>query len=202
MSETQAGNARGHGDGTADGANGTNNRPSHGCETIPSTIGAMPESNGERGGWGAPAPPIAICVPFGWPTGTLLGGSAYPPRSGSGQRTSQPVQIVVGPPLWVAVTHIFTRSSLPVPFVSYVYLVRARTSGGGVGSSRPLSEGIEVYCLLFGLTGLLGSSDRSFAVKLLFDGRARGAGVARTGTGVGRIATGRAGALALFGPLP
>lgn len=82
-----------------------------------------------------------------------------------------------------------------------MYFVRARTSGGGVGSSRPRSESEGVYCLLVGLTGLFGSSDRSFAVKLL-DGRALGAGVARTGAGVGRIATGRAGALVLLGPLP
>ncbi len=111
------------------------------------------------------------------------------------------MQIVVGPVLRVPVTHILTRSSFPVPLALYMYFVRASTSGGGVGSSLPRSESVGVYCLLLGLTGLLGSSDRSFALKL-FEGCGFGAAVARAGTGVGRIATGRAGALLLFGPLP
>lgn len=111
------------------------------------------------------------------------------------------MQTVVGPALCIDVTHILTRSSRPVPFTSYMYFVRARTSGGGVGSSRPRKERVGVYCLLVGLTGLLGSSDRSFEVKL-FEACDFGAGVTRAAGGVGRIATGRAGALVVFAPVP
>ncbi len=61
-----------HGDETADGSYGASRRPSQGCDTIPSTIGAMPASNGASGAAAGPAPPIAICVPFAGPPWTLL----------------------------------------------------------------------------------------------------------------------------------
>jgi hypothetical protein len=68
----QAGNSFGYGDETGDGAYGFNSRPSHGCETIPSTIGAMPASKGLSGGSDFPPPPTAICVPFAGPPCVLL----------------------------------------------------------------------------------------------------------------------------------
>src|SRR5579871_4693948 len=103
--EIQGGKTASYGDGTADGTYGSSRLPSHGCETIPSTIGAMPASNGPSGCADLPPPPIEIWVPFAgplcmlpWTTfGTLLPSPAaptYPPRTGSGYRTSQPVQIV------------------------------------------------------------------------------------------------------------
>jgi hypothetical protein len=58
--EIQEGNGPAYGDETADGAYGTNSRPSHGCETIPSTMGAMPASKGPKGSCGALPPPIEI----------------------------------------------------------------------------------------------------------------------------------------------
>src|SRR6516225_1887009 len=130
-----------HGDGAAEPANGSSHRPSQGCVTIPSTIGGM---------YPAPAlPPIETCVPFAggmsvecWATG---GTGAL---SASGYRTSQPVQIVVGPDLRASVTHITTRPSLPPPREWYIYFVFASTSGGGVGSIRPCSEYWPLYCLL------------------------------------------------------
>ena len=104
------------------------------------------------------------------------------------------MQIVVGPSFRAATTHILTRASPPVPRTSYMYFVLASTSGGGVGSSRPRNERFGVYDLLVGLTGLLGSSARSFALMFgtVF---AFGAGViGAIGAGVGRIAIGRAAA--------
>jgi hypothetical protein len=68
--EMQAGNARGHGDETGDGAYGTRSRPSHGSDTIPSTIGAIPASKGLSGAAALTPPPMVICVPFvgpAWP---------------------------------------------------------------------------------------------------------------------------------------
>jgi len=63
----QAGNDLTYGDETGDGAYGFNSRPSHGCETIPSTIGAMPASKGLSGCCDLPPPPMEICVPFAAP---------------------------------------------------------------------------------------------------------------------------------------
>ncbi len=83
-----------------------------------------------------------------------------------------------------------------------MYFVLASTSGGGVGSSRPRNERFGVYDLLVGLTGLLGSSARSFALMFgtVF---AFGAGViGAIGAGVGRISIGRAAALTLFAAAP
>jgi hypothetical protein len=80
-----------------------------------------------------------------------------------------------------------------------MYFVFARMSGGGVGSMRPCSEKFGPYCLLVGLTGLFGSKERSFALRLL----ALGAGVeAARGFGVGRISIGRSGAVFVCPALP
>src|SRR5580704_4868972 len=83
-----------------------------------------------------------------------------------------------------------------------MYFVRARTSGGGVGSRRPRSERLGVYCLLSGCTGLLGSIARSLALILgafcVFAARAGAA----LGDGSGRISIGRGGAALWVGPVP
>lgn len=79
--------------------------------------------------------------------------------------------------------------------------VLASTSGGGVGSIRPRSDKLGVYCLIVGVTGLFGSSARSFALRFpkpgLADGVARGAGDA-----VGSTRIGRGGPVSAFGPFP
>ena len=80
-----------------------------------------------------------------------------------------------------------------------MYFVAATTSGGGVGSMRPCSERLGTYCLDVGLTGLFGSSDRSFALR--FKALALGAGVA-SGDGVGRTSIGRSGAAFVCPALP
>jgi hypothetical protein len=61
-----------------------------------------------------------------------------------------------------------------------MYFVRARISGGGVGSSLPRSEYDGVYCFIVGLTGLFGNSARKRA--LMFGGARFGAGL-RFGAG-------------------
>jgi hypothetical protein len=73
-----------------------------------------------------------------------------------------------------------------------MYFVAASTSGGGVGSIRPCSENCGTYCLLVGLTGLLGSNARSFALRLVADGVALDEG---DGFGVGAMRIGRSGAV-------
>lgn len=84
-----------------------------------------------------------------------------------------------------------------------MYLVFASTSGGGVGSSRPRSDNAGVYDLLVGLTGLFGSSARSFALMFGASVFGFGAGVRRTaGAGVGVIAIGRDGARRFFAAAP
>src|SRR5580692_4273873 len=105
--------------------------------------------------------------------------------------------MVVTPALWIDVTHISTRASLAPGFLGdqperYRYFVCAKTAGGGVGSSDPCNEISGAYCLLDGLTGLFGSSERSLALML---GGVGGDFVARgAGDGVGRSSMGRAGA--------
>jgi len=82
-----------------------------------------------------------------------------------------------------------------------MYFVFASTSGGGVGSIRPRSEKLGVYCLLVGLTGLFGSSARSFALRSIPEGF--GDGVSRgCGEGVGAILMGRCGPGLVSLPLP
>lgn len=103
------------------------------------------------------------------------------------------MQIVVGPALCAAVTHMRTRASPPTPRVSYMYFVFASTSGGGVGSRRPRSEYEGVYCFIVGLTGLFGSSARSRA--LIFGG----AFLAAFGLGAGRGDGGAATAIGRWG---
>lgn len=84
-----------------------------------------------------------------------------------------------------------------------MYFVFASTSGGGVGSRRPRNDKLGTYDFVVGFTGLFGSSERNFA--LMFGGAlvalCRPAARA-AGTGVGRIAIGRAGARSVFAAAP
>lgn len=84
-----------------------------------------------------------------------------------------------------------------------MYFVLASTSGGGVGSSRPRSDKFGTYDFVVGFTGLLGSSERNFA--LMFGAALAGfgrLGARAAGTGVGRIAIGRAGARTVLAAAP
>ena len=71
-------------------------------------------------------------------------------------------------------------------------MVRARTSGGGVGSNEPWSEICGLYTLLDGWTGLLGNIARNRAL-MFGEGAADLVGLG-AGLGVGRSSIGRAGA--------
>ena len=92
--EIQGGKRAGYGDEAGDGANGTKRRPSHGCESMPSTIGARPAANGDSGvlAW-PPPPPIVICVPFAGPECTLFCTLDRPER-----RRSRRVRLVDNAP--------------------------------------------------------------------------------------------------------